>query len=51
MLTKFNAADKVIIDSLIADGNDLFCDGRGWWINDLCFESFKNFMIYLKKMA
>jgi len=51
MLTKFNKNDKIIIDKLIADGNDLICDGRGWWINDLCFESFKNFMIYLKKIS
>jgi len=51
MLTKFNKSDKAIIDSLIADGNDLICDSRGWWINDLCFESFRNFMIYLKKIS
>jgi len=51
MLTKFNKNDKVIIDSLIADGNDLFCDGRGWWFNNFCFASFKDFMIFLKKMA
>ena len=51
MLTKFNAADKAIIDKLIADGNDLICDGRGWWFNNFCFASFKDFMIFLKKIA
>ena len=50
MVVKFNKAEKVIIDALIARGHDLFCDGRGWWINDQCFASFKSYMIFLKKL-
>lgn len=51
MLNGLNKADKAIIKDLIVDGNDLFVDSRGWWINDQCFESFENLMVFLKNMA
>ena len=50
MLVKFNKDEKKIIGKLVKAGNDLKCDARGWWFNNFCFASFKDFMVFLKKI-
>ena len=43
MFVKFNKEEIALFQKLTAAGNDIICRGEGYYFNDICFASYKDF--------
>ena len=49
MFIKLNKTEKALIGSLVSKGHSLYVDGRGWWFDDRCFWSGRDFMRFCRE--
>ena len=49
MFINLNKTEKALIDSLVSKGHSLYVDGRGWWFDDRCFWSGRDFMRFCRE--
>jgi|LULG01.1.fsa_nt_gb hypothetical protein len=51
MMLNLTASEKALFGKLVSDGHNLYVDGDGWHFDDLCFESFSEFLKFCQSQA